>query len=348
MAAAWPVAALALLLAPLFFWSFRHLPEERWQVLAAVPWRARGHGRFRALNLTWYGVFNATGAALGAAVLVLLLGAAGAGGLEVALVGGGVFAAGFWGSRLVARWVEGKKHTASLGAGVFCSVLAVPLVLWRLTATGLGTSAVTPLAALAATSVAYCLGEGVGRLACLSFGCCYGRAVVELPPLERRIFGGFPLVFRGASKKIAYASGLAGVEVVPVQAWTSVVLSSLALLGMWTLLQGWVASAFVLTLGLSQLWRLYSERLRADHRGGGRLTAYQWMALTLVPGSFVAGLWFGASQAAAPDLGAGLALLARPATLLALQAVWLTVFALTGLSSVTGSLLSLRVYRSRI
>lgn len=347
LAAGLAVTALALLLTPLFAWSFRHLPRERWQVLAAVPVKERGHGRFRALNLTWYGVFNATGVVLGAALLALLLGAVGANGVSVLLLGGAVFGAGFSGSRWVARWVEGKKHTASIGAGVFCSVLAVPLVLAALEAVGLGTPGVTPLVALAAISVAYCLGEGVGRLACLSFGCCYGRPVGDLPLVERRVFGAFPLIFRGASKKIAYASGLGGVEVVPIQALSAVVLSALALAGMWAFLRGWVASALVLSLGLSQLWRLYSERLRTDHRGGGRLTAYQWMALALVPAALAAGLWLG-DGVLSPNPAAGLALLAAPWTWLALELLGLLVFVLTGLSSVTGSLLSLRVYRSRI
>jgi hypothetical protein len=247
----------------------------------------------------------------------------------------------------VAHWVEGKKHTASIGAGVFCAVLAVPGALWL--AKALGAEAVPPLpVVLAAITVAYCLGEGVGRLACLSFGCCYGRPVAELPPLERRLFGGFPLVFSGASKKIAYASGLAGVEVVPVQALTAVVLSALALAGTWAFLQGWVASAFVVALGLSQLWRLYSERLRCDHRGEGRLSAYQWMALLLAAGAAGAGIALGNGKPVRVEVAEGLALLARPGTLLALELVWAAVFALTGLSSVTGSLLSLRVYRSRI
>jgi hypothetical protein len=40
--------------------------------------------------------------------------------------------------------------------------------------------------ALAAMPVAYAYGEGLGRLACISFGCCYGKSLDQLSPRMRR------------------------------------------------------------------------------------------------------------------------------------------------------------------
>jgi hypothetical protein len=74
--------------------------------------------------------------------------------------------------------------------------------------------------ALAAIMIAYAFGEGLGRLACISFGCCYGVALQEAHPLLRRVFDRWHFVFFGDTKKISYASGLAGKQVVPIQAIT--------------------------------------------------------------------------------------------------------------------------------
>ena len=47
--------------------------------------------------------------------------------------------------------------------------------------------------------------------------------------------------------------------------------------------------AFVITIAVTQLWRLYSETLRADYRGGGEVSVYQWMAVAGVVYAAVGG-----------------------------------------------------------
>lgn len=336
------VLGLGLALAALYAWAFARLPAARWQVLAAVPVRETPSGRFRGANLTWYGVFNALASGLAAAVFALLLGSVGATGGAVAGLGLAVLAIGFVASRLLARWIEGKKHTSSVGAGVFVALAAAPL----LAAAVPGGPAV--IVVLAALAVAYTLGESVGRLACISFGCCYGRPVTELSPALGRVFGALPFVFRGATKKIAYAAGLEGVAVVPIQAVSAVVLGLLGLVSMSVFLAGLPQVAFLLAVAGSQLWRVFSETLRIDERGGGRMSAYQVMALLSVPASWLLAWLLPLSGALAVRVEEGLALLWRPEAILLLELLALVVFLFTGWSKVTGSLLSLRVYRSRI
>ena len=53
------ILSKALLLAPLFIWSFRELPDERWQIICAIPVRKMADGSWQGLNLTYYGLFNA-------------------------------------------------------------------------------------------------------------------------------------------------------------------------------------------------------------------------------------------------------------------------------------------------
>ncbi len=57
--------------------------------------------------------------------------------------------------------------------------------------------------ALAAVMIAYAFGEGLGRLACISFGCCYGVALREAHP-SRDVFSiAGTLFFSGSMKKIS-------------------------------------------------------------------------------------------------------------------------------------------------
>jgi hypothetical protein len=138
------------------------------------------------------------------------------------------------------------------------------------------------------------------------------------------------------------------VPVIPVQALTAVVLCSLGLTATWFFLGGRHSAAFAVTVILSQVWRLYSETLRADYRGGGDISAYQvlagfgiiyaWLIVSAGP----------AAPAAQPDILAGLSALWSPAVLLALQLLWVGLFLFAGRSTVTGSILSFHVHEDRL
>lgn len=203
--------------------------------------------------------------------------------------------------------------------------------------------------ALAALSVSYAFGEGTGRLACISFGCCYGKLLSESRPLVRRLFENRSFIFFGKTRKIAYASGMDGKKVIPVQAITSVLFIGAGLVGTLLFLQSRFVAALLFTVLVTQGWRAFSETLRADYRGEGRLSAYQFMALSSAV--YVAALPFLlplAPSPVVPDLTAGLALIWAPEPLLAIQVLAFLVFIHTGRSMVTGSMLSFHVIKERI
>jgi hypothetical protein len=54
------VILLVILFGASFTWAFRTLPHEKWQVIAAVPQAKETDSLRRALNLTYYGFFQAT------------------------------------------------------------------------------------------------------------------------------------------------------------------------------------------------------------------------------------------------------------------------------------------------
>jgi hypothetical protein len=345
------ILTFGFLLFLLLRWSFKRLPQEKWQFLASFPLRKESDGRWLGLNLTYYGAFNAAAYTLSCAVVVVLMSASGVSFPITSALLVAVLIICVPASRLVARLVEGKKHTFSIGGASFLGIVAIPwLVFLAGTLWPAGMGHIAPMAVLAAVSIAYTFGEGIGRLACISFGCCYGKPLQECPLWMRRLPWAKGVRFYGATKKIAYATGLEGVEVVPVQAITCILYCITGLAGLYLFLQGFYPSAFMLCLGVTQAWRFASEFLRADYRGGGRISAYQKMSIVAIVYGLGISVFFGASSphAAPPDIVEGLSALWSPAPLICLQLIWISTFFFTGRSEVTGSTVTFHVHRSRI
>jgi hypothetical protein len=339
------VALLAIACLALFAWGVRVLPGERWQVAAAVPVAREGSG-WRGVNLTWYGILCANAYLTAVMVMLVLLGSVEvplAGTLTVVVM---LLAVCVPASSIVARLVEKKRNTLTVGGAVFVGMVVAPFIIAAVNRfTGFR---VPTMATLAAIAVAYAFGEGLGRLACLSFGCCYGKRISACSPRLRRLLGPFAVIYSGDTKKVAYAGGMAGERLLPVQALTYLLYCGTGLAGVVLFLGSHHAAAFLLATTVTQGWRFASEFLRDDYRGGGRISAYQVMGLlAIVYAAGVASL-----TAAAPlppaDAAAGVAILWQPAMVLFLQALWVVIFLYTGKSSVTGATLSFHVHHDRV
>jgi hypothetical protein len=172
--------------------------------------------------------------------------------------------------------------------------------------------------------------------------------LAEAPEWLRPLFERFAVRFFGATKKIAYAGNLEGERVLPVQAMTALLYVTTGLLGCALFLSGQHTGAFVLTVTVTHLWRVLSEFLRADFRGTGRLTAYQWMGLAAIPYAMELAIVLPDEAIGTPLIGAGVAAVWTPGILLALQGLWLLIFFTTGRSAVTGAVVSFHVHHERI
>lgn len=343
------IVALAVVLFALLSWGFRTLPEERWQIVATIP-LIKESGRWRGLNLTYYGVFSATAHVLSVAVLFILFAAIRIPATATLALAALTLAVCVPASRWVARVVEKKPHTFSMAGAFFVGVVVFPPFVWLINATlgqHLGFT-VDYLPAMAAIVVAYAFGEALGRLACISFGCCFGKALDQTHPLVQKLFARWHFIFHGETKKIAYAAGLDGTKVIPVQGLTAVLYVLTGLLGMALFLAGHYAASFVTTMLITQLWRVFSETLRADHRGGGVLSTYQIMALVVSAYAVFLSVLFVDAASPTTNLSLGLSALWHPAVLLLLQMLWLVIFIYTGRSAVTEAHMSFRVCREKI
>ncbi|MEI6563076.1 MAG: prolipoprotein diacylglyceryl transferase family protein [bacterium] len=337
MSAAIVVGIMTLCLGVLFFWAFRVLPGEPWQILAVWPRQKEPDGTWRGTNLTYYGLFNGLGLAVAVAVTVFLLGTMR---MPLPYVAWCVFvllAVTVPASKIVNRMVEGHWHGFTIGGASFVGMVAGPWLVWGISRLTLSAEegAMATVSVMGAIACAYALGEGIGRLACISFGCCYGRPLADCPAWLSKLFTHGAFVFEGRLKKSSYEHRYEGKRLIPVQALTAIISSMAGLVGMAVFLGGHPVLAYVMPVVATQVWRFVSEFLRADYRGAGRITAYQGMALAGAAYTVALGLLWSGTLALTPDVARGLALLWTPGAILLIEAVALFVAIRMGLSTVT-------------
>ncbi|SLM32421.1 conserved membrane hypothetical protein [Desulfamplus magnetovallimortis] len=156
---------------------------------------------------------------------------------------------------------------------------------------------------------------------------------------------------------------------IPVQAITSILYSITAIAGTSLFLYGHFKWAMLLTLIVTQIWRVLSEFFRADYRGNAKFSAYQVMALTAVLYMGIIAVILPSDNASAlsipniqqfstmsvesgismlPDILHGLKLFWQPSVLISLELFWLVTFLYTGRSFVTGSHISFYVVKEKI
>jgi len=344
------LAVIAFFFTILFSLGFKYLPAERWQVMACIPLYKTKGDLWKGVNLTYYGFFNALAYAVGLLLIFTLLGAVGVpfiGSLVMALV---ILGACIPAATIVARVVERKRFTFSVGGASFVGIILAP---WAVLGTermiGESLGFTLPLYPVLATfAIAYAVGEGTGRLACISYGCCYGKPLSQCGPLVRRLFNNHSFVFTGKNKKVAYASHLDGQKVIPIQAVTSVIFIITALAGLALFLSGWFYAAFVVPLVITQSWRYLSEFLRADFRGGYSISPYQVLSLIALVYASTLFLYLPHVDSAQVDVLRGLNSLWNPAFILALELVVAIAFVHTGRSGITSSSVRLYVNEDRV
>ena len=339
------VTALALGLMTLIVWGVRNLPAERWQMLAAVPIAKASDGSWRGLNLTFYGFFSASGTTFGFAVMLLLLAALGMPAMLSLLLMALVLLVCIPASRLVASLVERKRNTFTVAGAAFVATMIFPwLVLGLRAAAARFLNREIPIVpTLAVMAIAYVLGESIGRLACLSFGCCYGMPLRDAKPSIAWLFQKHNLVISGSTKKAAYASGLAGEALIPVQAITSAVFAVSGIVGVVLFLAQRFRLAALIPVLASWSWRACAETLRADYRGALRISAYQVMAIIAAGYLGVFLLAMPLSVTSVPDVASGFASLVSTPVILLLQFFWVLLFLYYGRSRVTASTLRFHV-----
>ncbi len=345
------IASLGIFCGACIWWGARVLPKENWQFFASIPVRKQDDDIWEAVNITWYGLLVASANVFAALIFFVMLGGAGvpfAAGVLVLLT---LLVICVPASSFVARIVENKSATLTVGGAVFVGSIIAPFALAALNhVTGGLMGFVVPIPqTLAACSVAFLFGEGLGRLACLSYGCCYGKAVEEYGGILRPVFEKTALVFYGSNKKIAYASGLEGRKIVPIQPLTMI---ACTVCGMATLLmyaEGHYLAAYMVASVFASFWRVFSEIFRADFRGTGKISAYQLMSgISAVYTVGVAFLLRNEEASIQSSLPQGALSLWSPGPMVVLLVIWFSMVLFAGISKTTFSRVKFSLRENRI
>lgn len=334
----------------LFVWGFRFLPRERWQIFAVIPYRKATSGHWHGTNLTFYGFLVACSTVTGVLFALILLQSVSIflpGVLMVLLF---IFSVSIPASRIMARLVENKRHTFTVGGAFFCGLLLGPLstVAVNKFLRYAGYPEIDMMALLAALSIGYTLGEGLGRLACVSFGCCYGKPLKECSRITRVLFGRFFFVFTGATKKAVYEGALEGERLLPIQGITCLLNTAIAMVSAYLFLKAQYVEAFLLSLIVSQVWRIISETLRLDFRGFGTISVYQKMSLAALPYILILAHLVPPPTLPDPSIIQGLSIFVQPVPMISIQLLWGILFWVFGRSKVTSSRVSFQVIQEHI
>lgn len=345
------ISALTGLLFFLLAWGFKYLPHEEYQIIGSIPGKYNHKkGTWNGTNLTYYGVLQSNSYLISVLLFIILLGSINVPLPTIFIISGIVFSLCIPSASVIAKMVEKKSYTFTVGGASFVGIMISPVVCLGINYTSgffLGKT-IDILPVLSAMAIGYALGEGVGRLACISFGCCYGKPLSETPQWVQILFKHFNFKFTGKNKKISYADELDGEKVVPVQGITAALYSSSAVIGTCLFLNEYYYTSFVMMIMITQVWRFFSEFLRADYRGNLKISAYQIMGIIGCLYAIVIPFFIPSPSSGTPDIVSGVKQIWHPAIILSLQVLWIGVFLHTGRSRVTGSTLSFFVNRDRI
>jgi hypothetical protein len=166
--------------------------------------------------------------------------------------------------------------------------------------------------------------------------------MVESPLWIRKRLLPLALVFTGRTKKVAYEGRMENQALIPVQAFTATFNSLVGTLAVWLFLENRMSAACAVAGIAPQLWRVASERFRADYRGES--STYQLMSGSLAAWICILLAFHQiAPYSPNPNLRLGIQALGDSAVLVSLQVAWLLVFLYTGRSKVTAASVSIHL-----
>jgi len=341
------VVSMSFAIFCLFRWAFHILPQEQWQILAVVPQQKTPENQWQGINLTYYGFFVATAVTVAVGQLLVLLGSLGIPTAQALLFASTLLTVCIPASKILAKWVEKKDFTFTIGGASFVGIMLAPVILLGIKALWPTTS--FPIAsALSALVIAFALGEGIGRLGCISFGCCYGKPLASCSGWLQKWFHQHHFQFSGDTKKVSYEGKLESIPTLPIQGITATIYILAYVIGLLCFVNGWFLAGLLSVELMTQIWRAVSEYWRADYRGERTFSAYQIMALVGCGYLLMVASFLSSPETMTPNILQGLESIWTPGILIFFQILWVTLFLYMGRSKVTGSVMSFFVQRERV
>ncbi len=320
---------------------FKKLPKEKYQFLLVIPYKKINNEEWRSLNITYYGLFNALGYSLGLFLCLFNFFALGIEKLDALYNLILIFTICMPISKLIPIYVEKTKHGFTIAGALFFGIITTPistfLVYFFQGKLNLFYDNLLPI--LSTMSVSFLLGESIGRLGCISFGCCYGKKVEEVNnTFLKKVFNNFNTVYYGDLKKASYASNLNGIKTVPIQAMSVLINLILSFIGQLLFLESNYTLSLVITILGNQLFRFFAEFLRADYRGSDTITIYQKMSIINIAIITLIIYIFPSNKGILLDIQRGINYVFEYKVFIAILFVFFISFFYTGISTATYSI----------
>lgn len=347
------IAFYTLFLVFLTYFGIKYFPNENYQVLFVVPVKKYKNKKWYGINITYYGLISAVSYTFATFTFLVLAKSYHISSQIIIISVVLILICCMPASKFMARIIEKKKNTFTISGAAFIGSIFSPFFFFVTSyffLSDFDTAIQTSFILLSALSVSYILGEGVGRLACISFGCCYGKKLDEYQGIFKNFFYNFNTTFKGETKKASYEGGCENQKTIPVQGLSSIIYNVTGLIGTILFLLGNIKTSFILSVAVANLWRFFSEYLRDDHRGDiKKYSFYQYFSLISILYSLLIALLFTPDQGSIFfDIRKGLSELRSYWTLAFFLSIFVISFAYTGLSKVTYSKIEINVLRKNI
>ncbi len=261
----------------IILWGLKNFHKDNYQFLVVIPYKKLKDNVYRGLNITFYGIITAFSYTVSVFIfisLIKLIEFPEEGAYFLVIV---ILVVGFPSSKILAYLIENRKNTLTVGGAIFVSaIISVPTVFLVIVYLNLDINQYF-LPILTSLSISATLGEGIGRLACLSFGCCYGKPMKQINFLPSLL----KVKFNSSTKKAVYDSNYVNVELLNIQGLVVIVYTFIALSSILLFISQKYYIAFILTFIIPPLIRFFSEFLRDDHRGSTKISIYQVFSIIL-------------------------------------------------------------------
>ncbi|MBC7195846.1 MAG: prolipoprotein diacylglyceryl transferase [Deferribacterales bacterium] len=337
------------------YFGIKFFPKENYQVLCIIPVKKYKNGKWYGLNITYYGLISAISYTF-AVFTFLILTKSYSIKIQIIVISAILILISCMpAARFMARIIEKKKNTFTISGAAFIGTLLSPIIFFAtsyLFTLDLNFARKIAFILLSALSVSYILGEGVGRLACISFGCCYGKKVDEYHGVFKNFFNKFNTVFEGKTKKASYEGGCENIKTIPVQSLSSIIYNTTGLIGIILFSLGYIKTCFVLTVVVANLWRFVTEFLRNDHRGTiKKYSNYQYFSFITIFYAFLIVLIFNVDidkNGIFFDIKSGFNEIKNFWITTFLLSIFVVSFIYTGISKVTYAKLEIEVFSKNI
>lgn len=262
----------------IIIWGLKNFSKDEFQFFCAIPYKKIEENTYDGINITFYGIISALSCSASVFLFLILIKFLNFPIKLAYFILITIFLTGLFASKALAYLIEKRKNTLTIGGATFVTgIISVPLIYFFIKSFNVNETYFFPVLSSLATS--YTFGEGLGRLACISFGCCYGKPAERYPYLPNFL----KIKFLSHTRKAVYDSNYKNLELINIQGIVVCLFTLLSLVSFILIMLEKYEIAFITSFTIPATIRFFSEFFRDDNRGfSHKISLYQFFSILLV------------------------------------------------------------------